>query len=154
MHVANARRVGLVFDDRYLTHNTGLGLYGEKVPYPYAEPVRHVSNPGLVGRAKHLLDLYGVTDQMVRIEPVVATDEQLLTYHTPEHLAHVKTLSDGYGGDSGAGAPMGQGGDRVARLAAGGTIAAVEAVLRGDVDTAWAQATRRALQELLAAPGA
>src|SRR5262245_20538402 len=138
MDVAAARRVGLVFDDRYLTHNTGVNLFGEETPYPYAEPVPHVSKPALLGRAKHLMDLDGVPDQMVRIDPVVATDEQLLTYHTPEHLAHVKTLSDGYGGDSGAGAPMGQGGDRVARLAAGGTIAAVNAVLRGDVDTAYA----------------
>jgi acetoin utilization deacetylase AcuC-like enzyme len=138
MDVAASRRVGLVFDDRYLTHNTGLDLFGEQTPYPYAEPVQHVSRPGLVGRAKHLMDLYGVTDLMVRIEPVIATDEQLLTYHTPEHLARVKTLSDGYGGDSGSGAPMGQGGDRVARLAAGGTIAAVDAVLRGEVDTAYA----------------
>jgi acetoin utilization deacetylase AcuC-like enzyme len=136
--VAVARRVGLVFDDRYLTHNTGLNLLGEARPYPYAEPVPHVSKPALVGRAKHLMDLYGVTDQMVRIDPTVATDEQLLTYHTPEHLARVKALSDGYGGDSGQGAPMGQGGDRVARLAAGGTIAAVDAVLRGDVDAAYA----------------
>jgi acetoin utilization deacetylase AcuC-like enzyme len=136
--VAVARRVGLVFDDRYLTHNTGLNLLGEARPYPYAEPVPHVSKPALVGRAKHLMDLYGVTDQMVRIDPTIATDEQLLTYHTPEHLARVKALSDGYGGDSGQGAPMGQGGDRVARLAAGGTIAAVDAVLRGDVDAAYA----------------
>ncbi|MCA9876263.1 MAG: class II histone deacetylase [Thermomicrobiales bacterium] len=136
--MADARRVGLVFDDRYLTHNTGLGLFGEQTPYPYAEPIPHVSKPALVGRAKHLMDLYGVTDQMVRIEPLVASDEQLLTYHTPEHLARVKALSDGLGGDSGQGAPMGQGGDRVARLAAGGTIAAVNAVLQGDVDTAYA----------------
>ena len=136
--MAAARRVGLVFDDRYLTHNTGLNLFGEETPYPYAEPIQHVSRPVLVGRAKHLLDLYGVTDQMVRVDPVIASDEQLLTYHTPKHLARVKALSDAHGGDSGAGAPMGQGGDRVARLAAGGTIAAVEAVLRGDVDAAYA----------------
>jgi acetoin utilization deacetylase AcuC-like enzyme len=108
MDVAAARRVGLVFDDRYLTHNTGLDLFGERTPYPYAEPVQHVSRPGLVGRAKHLMDLYGITDQMVRIEPAIASDDQLLTYHTPEHLARVKTLSDGSGGDSGSGAPWGR----------------------------------------------
>ena len=50
--MAAARRVGLVFDDRYLTHNTGLDLFGEQTPYPYAEPVQHVSRPGLVGTAK------------------------------------------------------------------------------------------------------
>lgn len=136
--MVGARRVGLVFDDRYLTHNTGIDLVGVTTPYPYAEPIQHISKPVLVGRAKHLLDLYGVTDEMVRIDPIIATDDHLLTYHTPEHLARVKALSDGIGGDSGSGAPMGQGGDRVARLAAGGTIAAVEAVVRGDVDAAYA----------------
>ena len=42
------------------------------------------------------------------------------------------------GGDTGAGAPIGRGGDRVARLAAGGTIAAVDAVMTGDIDAAYA----------------
>lgn len=132
------RRVGLVFDDRYLTHNTGLDLIEDVAPWPFAEPVPHVSNPALVGRAKHLLDLYRVADRMTRIAPILATDEQLTVYHTPDYVARVTAICEAGGGDTGSGAPIGVGGDRVARLAAGGTIAAVAAVMRGEVDAAYA----------------
>jgi acetoin utilization deacetylase AcuC-like enzyme len=136
--VARDRLVGLVFDDRYLTHNTGLGLIEDRRPYPFAEPIAHPSSPALVGRAKHLMDLFGITEEMRRIEPVLASDEQLTVYHTPEHIARVTEVAQGDGGDTGAGAPIGRGGDRVARLAAGGTIAAVDAVISGAVDAAYA----------------
>lgn len=136
--MSRERRVGLVFDDRYLTHNTGLHLIEETRAYPFAEPIAHPSSPALVGRAKHLLDLHGIADRMTRIEPLVATDEQLTVYHTPEYLARVAELSAGAGGDTGAGAPIGPGGDRVARLSAGGAIAAVDAVMTGAVDAAYA----------------
>lgn len=132
------RRVGLVFDDRYLTHNTGLDLIDRAAPYPFAELIAHPSSPILVGRAKHLMDLHGVAERMTRIPPIVASNEQLSLYHTPEYLARVADLSATTGGDTGEGAPIGQGGDRVARLAAGGTIAAVDAVMTGDVDAAYA----------------
>jgi acetoin utilization deacetylase AcuC-like enzyme len=132
------RRVGLVCDDRYLTHNTGLALIDDMEPYPFAEPVPHPSSPVLVGRAKHLIDLYGIGERMTRIAPVLATDEQLTVYHTPEYLARVAAISESSGGDTGAGAPLGRGGDTVARLAAGGTIAAVDAVMTDRVDAAYA----------------
>ena len=132
------RRVGLVFDDRYLTHNTGLDLIEDVAPWPFAEPVAHVSSPALVGRAKHLIDLFGVADRMRRIEPAVATDEQLTVYHTPEYIARVAAIAQTDGGDTGSGAPIGRGGDRVARLAAGGTLAAVDAVMSGEVASAYA----------------
>ena len=135
---ARQRRVGLVFDDRYLTHNTGLDLIEDTTVYPFAEPIPHVSRPALVGRAKHLMDLYGVAERMIRIDPVLASDQQLTVYHTPEHLARVAEIARTDGGDTGEGAPIGRGGDKVARLAAGGTIAAVDAVMGGDVDAAYA----------------
>ncbi|MBA3415024.1 MAG: class II histone deacetylase [Chloroflexia bacterium] len=132
--------VGLVFDDRYLQHDTGLWLYGaeERDPFPFAEPVPHPSSPVLVGRAKHLLDLFGIADRMERVEPIVVADEALLAYHTQGYLDRVAALSAGKGGDTGEGAPIGRGGDRIARLAAGGTLAAIEAVVTGRLRRAYA----------------
>ncbi len=129
--------VGLVFDDRFLTHNTGLGLIQDRDLYPFAEPVPHVSSPGLVGRAKHLMDLAGLTDQMMRLDAVPADDQALGSYHTRDYLERVAQLAK-TGGDAGEGAPLGPGGDRVARLAAGGTIAAVDAVMGDRVRAAYA----------------
>src|SRR5262245_12339404 len=74
--------VGLVFDDRFLTYNTGLGLIEYRDPFPFAEPIPHVSSPALVGRAKHLLDLHGLTDNLDRIPAYEADDEALGFYHT------------------------------------------------------------------------
>jgi acetoin utilization deacetylase AcuC-like enzyme len=131
------RGVGLVFDDRFLLHNTGLGLIENRHEHPFAEPVPHVSSPALVGRAKHLMDLAGLTDRMVRLDAFEAGDEALIAYHTPDYLAHVKELA-ATGGDAGEGAPLGRGGDRIARLAVGGVMAAVDAVMTGRVGSAYA----------------
>ncbi len=130
-------RVGLVFDDRFLTHNTGLWLIQDRELYPFADPVPHVSSPGLVGRAKHLMDLAGLTDQMVRLHAVPVDDQALLAYHTPDYLVRVAELAKA-GGDAGEGAPLGPGGDRVARLAAGAALAGVDAVMQDRVRAAYA----------------
>ncbi|MBA2278693.1 MAG: class II histone deacetylase [Chloroflexia bacterium] len=131
------RRVGLVFDDRYLSHSAGEWLINYRERYPFADPVPHISSPAIPARAKHLMDLYGISDAMTRIEPYEADDAALGAYHTPEHLARVATVAQA-GGDTGTGAPIGRGGDRVARLSAGGVLAAVDAVMRGDVGRAFA----------------
>jgi acetoin utilization deacetylase AcuC-like enzyme len=131
------RRVGLVFDDRYLAHNTGLFLIGYRDPYPFPEPIAHPSSPAIASRTKQLLDLFSYTDIMQRIPAIEATDEMLLAYHTPEYISRVRELGK-TGGDTGTGAPMGRGGDRIARLAAGGVVAAVDAVMAGDVHHAYA----------------
>jgi acetoin utilization deacetylase AcuC-like enzyme len=74
---------------------------------------------------------------MLPLEPGIADDDALLAYHRPEYLDRVREISR-TGGDAGAGAPLGPGGDLSARLAAGGTMAAVDAVLTGRCRAAYA----------------
>ncbi|MBX3070300.1 MAG: class II histone deacetylase [Thermomicrobiales bacterium] len=131
------QEIGLVFDERYLFHNPGLYLVLERDPYPFATPVPHYSSADQVGRAKHLMDLAGVTEKMVRIDPYEATDADLLAFHTPDYLKRVAEIAR-VGGDTGEGAPIGVGGDRIARLSAGGVMAAVDAVVTGAVNKAYA----------------
>ncbi len=135
--MTDARAVGLVFDDRYLTHNTGEYLIGYRTHYPFADPIPHPSSPAIAGRAKHLMDLYGISDAMTRITPCAADDEALLRSHTRRYLDHVHEC-DAVGGDTGIGAPIGRGGERIARLSAGGVMAAVDAVMTGEMNTAYA----------------
>jgi len=132
-----SRRVGLVFNQRYLTHNAGLALIGYRDPYPYADPVPHPSTPAILERARHLLDFFRLSDVMLNIEPELIGDGTLRLYHTPEYIQRVKDISK-TGGDTGTGAPMGQFGEPVARLSAGGVVAAVDAVMRGTVRHAYA----------------
>jgi acetoin utilization deacetylase AcuC-like enzyme len=135
--LATTKSVGLVFDDRYLAHDTGLSLIEDHLPYPFPTPVPHPSSPELVGRAKQLIDLAGVTDLMTRIAPYEASDQDLLRFHSKDYLDRLVKL-DKTGGDTGSGAPMGIGGLRVARLSTGGVMAAADAVMAGDVRQAYA----------------
>ena len=74
---------------------------------------------------------------MVRLPAYEAPDEALLAYHTRSYLDRIHEL-DQAGGDAGDGAPIGRGGERIARLAAGGAMAAVDAVMTGAVRSAYA----------------
>jgi acetoin utilization deacetylase AcuC-like enzyme len=82
--------VGLVFDDRFLNFNMGPALMERVVPYPFSQAETHPSNPLLVGRAKHLIDLYGVSDRMVRVAPFEADDAAILSVHTQRYLELVR----------------------------------------------------------------
>lgn len=137
MSVISSKTVGLVFDDRYLAHDTGLSLIDEHLPYPFPTPIPHASSPELVGRAKQLMDLAGVTDLMTRLSPYEATDQDLMRFHTKDYLDRLAKL-DRTGGDTGSGAPMGMGGLRIARLSTGGAMAATDAVATGAVRQAYA----------------
>ena len=132
-----SRRVGLVFNHRYLTHNPGQFLIGYREPYPFAEPVPHPSSARIASRTKHLLDLFGLSDAMLNIEPELIGDGALRQIHTAEYIQRVRDISRN-GGDAGTGAPIGAGGERIARLAAGGVVAAVDAVMRGAVHHTYA----------------
>ena len=125
------RKVGLVFDDRYLQHDSGEFLIEDRERHPFAEPIPHLSSPPILGRAKHLIDLYGMSRLMTRIATREATRDELETYHTAGHVQRVREVGK-QGGDTGVGAPIGRGGDVIARLGAGGVIAGVEAIFSGE----------------------
>ena len=54
------------------------------------------------------------------------------------YVERIRELSAGRGGDAGSEAPFGNGSFEIAELAAGGTITAIDAVLDGTVDNAYA----------------
>ena len=131
------RKVGLCFDDRYLQHDSGEHLIGYRERYPYAEPVPHLSSPAILSRAKHLIDLHELSKRMQPVASRQATDDELELYHTRSHVQKVREIGK-TGGDTGTGAPIGRGGDVIARLATGGVIECVNAVFDGDVHHALA----------------
>ena len=55
-----------------------------------------------------------------------------------DYVERIRELSQGHGGDAGSEAPFGNGSFEIACLAAGGTITAIDAVLGGTVDNAYA----------------
>lgn len=130
---------GYVWHELYGWHDTGT-YAGLLPPNLVSQPYQHFESPESKQRFHSLVEVSGLAQHLVRIEPMPATDEDILRVHTPEHLARIKAESAlPKGGDAGDGtSPFGQQGYEIAALAAGGSIAALNAVLDGTVTNAYA----------------
>jgi acetoin utilization deacetylase AcuC-like enzyme len=127
----------LVWHERMMWHDTGHGA-AELPSGGWLEPDRHPEHPGTKRRLKNLLDATGITRSLVVLEPRAATLEELCRVHERAYVERVARLSQGRGGDAGGETPFGNGSYEIACLAAGGTITAVDAVLDGVADNAYA----------------
>jgi acetoin utilization deacetylase AcuC-like enzyme len=138
---ARSRRTGLVWHERFMWHDTGasLGVISTGVgPFPgMFQPSIHAEHPETKRRLKNLLDARDITPELTPIEPFEADDEILLRFHDRAYIDRIGARSRGFGGDVGDSAPVGPGSDAIARLAVGGTIRALDAVVDGRVDNAY-----------------
>lgn len=132
-----ARRTGFVWSESYMWHSTGMGA--AFLPAGgWLEPEEHVERPAPKRRLHNLLAASGVRDELTDVSPRPASDLELTRIHGADHVELVERVSAGGGGEVGEEAPIGAGGAAIARLAAGGCIAAVEAVAAGEADNAFA----------------
>ena len=134
-----SHRTALVWDERYLWHHPGGGAgplahgaalvepgdFGEEGPHPRR-------------RLRSLIEVSGLIDALVPVDARPASRAELERAHTSEYVSRVRALSATGGGDAGDGTPFGHNGYDIAALAAGGCIAAVDAVMDGRVDNAYA----------------
>ncbi|MEO5633542.1 class II histone deacetylase [Gaiella sp.] len=132
-----APSTALVWHERMMWHDTGSGA-SELPAGGWLEPGEHSENPATKRRFKNLLDATGLTDELLLLRPTPASHEALTRVHPDEYLTRIKDLSSGRGGDAGSESPFGNGSYEIAQLAAGGTIAAIDAVLDGTVANAYA----------------
>jgi acetoin utilization deacetylase AcuC-like enzyme len=131
--------VGLVYSGQFLQHNTNpyrLPISGS--PLPFVEMVDHPSNPRLVERTLKLLDMSSISNHLLRVSPYSAPIEAITTYHALDYVEAVEELCLRGGGDAGQGAPVGPDSYGVALLAAGGAMAAVDTVMTGAAQYAYA----------------
>jgi acetoin utilization deacetylase AcuC-like enzyme len=131
-------RTGLVWDERYMWHDPGAGAAVERAGGWIEPGMLMDETPATKRRLRNLVDAAGLLPHLVPIAPRPATVEELLRFHTPEYVERVRTMSEANGGSVGFDAWVGRGSYEIALLSAGGTIAAIDAVLDGDVDTAYA----------------
>jgi acetoin utilization deacetylase AcuC-like enzyme len=88
-------------------------------------------------RLKNLMDVTGLSDDLdLRTAPEASRDT-LLRVHPASYLDAFKTMSGNGGGELGRRTPFAQGGYEIAALSAGLAVAAVDAVLRGEVENAY-----------------
>jgi acetoin utilization deacetylase AcuC-like enzyme len=95
-------------------------------------------NPETKRRLKNLMDVTGLTGELDAQGAAPAEWADLLRVHPEPYLQEFKRLSDAGGGELGLRTPFGAGGFQIAALSAGLSVAAVDAVLTGALDNAYA----------------
>lgn len=95
-------------------------------------------SPETKRRLKNLMDVTGLTRDLVVQSAEMASRADLLRVHPAAYLDRFQEVSDAGGGELGHHAPFAQGGYDVAALSAGLAKAAVASVLTGTHETAYA----------------
>ncbi|MFN0193261.1 MAG: class II histone deacetylase [Aestuariivirga sp.] len=128
---------GFVFHELYMWHNTW--NWNQLFPPSLTvQPGEHAENPETKRRIRNLLEVSGLLDHLVPIKARPATEDEIARVHTREHIARIKSLSGENGGDASLLTPFGKGSFEIALFAAGGTMAALDAIVRGKVKNAYA----------------
>lgn len=129
---------GIVWDERYMWYDFGSFAGAFSGSASYVQPGTPVENPESKRRILGLLEASGLLKQLTMISPQPISTEELALVHDPDYIRRVQETSAQQGGYAGPGAPLPAGGYEIAALAAGGTKAAIDAVLSGQVDNAYA----------------
>ena len=124
---------GFVWDERFAWHQQGIMPLG-----PDAEPFPGPDTPETKRRIYSLVQTSGLARKLTQLHPRMATDAELCRLHDPAYVERVKRVSAADGGSVGESVSIGEGGFEIAALAAGGCLEAVDAVLEGRCDNAYA----------------
>lgn len=130
------RKTGLVWHEIYMWHDTGT-YCGAAKPNAFLEPAIHYENPGPKRRIRNLLEVSGLMDKLHRVDAVPVSREDLARIHSDNYLDRIESMR-GMGGEVDAETPLGIASVDIAQKSAGGAIAAVKAVISGEVDNAYA----------------
>jgi acetoin utilization deacetylase AcuC-like enzyme len=130
---------GYVWKERYAWHDTGTWAGAAPSGGP-AQPYMHFESPDSKARLAGLVEVSGLGEHLTRLDVEPAAEDTLLLVHPREYVDHIKQLSASpQGGDAGDGlSPFGTGSYEIALLAVGGVIAAMDAVVAGEVSNAYA----------------
>jgi acetoin utilization deacetylase AcuC-like enzyme len=133
-------RTGFYWDERCFWH--GGGNYAFTLPIGgLVQPLAAgglPENPETKRRLKNLMDITGLSKDLVMRGGPEASFEDLARVHPETFLRKFKEMSDSGGGELGLRTPFAQGGYEIAALSAGLSKAALYSVLNGEVDNAYA----------------
>ncbi|KPJ53229.1 histone deacetylase [candidate division TA06 bacterium DG_24] len=116
-------RTGLVYHPSYLSHIAGPGH--PECPERLESVMSHLGECGLLGRLQ-------------TIEPTEADIEWIETIHSHEHVERIRRSAESTVAFLDADTGISRDSYHVARLAVGGVLAAVDAVMHGMIDNAFA----------------
>jgi acetoin utilization deacetylase AcuC-like enzyme/formylglycine-generating enzyme required for sulfatase activity len=125
-HTANYRptsNTGLVYDDIYLEHKTGPG---------------HPERPERLRVIKRRLEESNLLGQLTLVKPRKASLDWITSVHRPDYVERVKrSCEDGVGWVDSPDAMASDESYEVALIAVGGVLAAVDAVVAGEINNAF-----------------
>ena len=130
---------GYVWEELYGWHNTG-NWAGAAPAGLNAQPYEHFENAASKIRLASAIEVSGLGKHLTRLPVIPATVEQITLVHDENYVKRIQRDSaTPFGGDAGDGlSPFGTGSYEIALLAAGGAIAAFDAVATGVVKNAYA----------------
>lgn len=103
----------------------------------WLEPTEHWENSATKRRFHNLIVISELIHQLKPIRARQATEQEITTVHDKTYHDKVKELSDKEGGCVGEQATFARGGYEIATLSAGGVLAAMDAILSGEVKNAY-----------------
>ena len=133
----SAAGTGFVWHERYAWHDIGT-VTAHFPSGGWLQPDVQGEHPEGKRRLRNLLDVSGLLDQLVELPARLASEEELERLHAPAYIHRIRELAAAGGGDAGEMSPFGRDSYEVARLAVGGCLEAVEAVVGGRVRNAYA----------------
>ena len=128
---------GFVWHERYAWHDAR-GLLDTFDRTALFEPEPSLETGTTKRRLRNLIDAGGLLQSLVEIEPRPAADDELARVHARGYVDRIREASSDLGGDAGGSTPFGRWTYEIAALAAGGCLAAVDAVLEERVENAYA----------------
>ncbi|BCA29983.1 class II histone deacetylase [Metapseudomonas otitidis] len=135
-----SRRTAFLSDEHCFWHSAGMRALtlpvGGWVQPPAA--AGFAESPETKRRLKNLVEVSGLAEHLQMGSAAPATEADLLRIHPAHYLERFRQLSDAGGGELGPEAPVGPGSYGIALRSAGLAIEAVDRVLRGEADNAYA----------------
>ena len=130
---------GYVWEEIYGWHNTGNSA-GAVPAGLNAQPYQHFESAESKVRLASAIEVSGLSKKLKRIPAFQASVEDITLVHKKDYIDLIKQKSASpFGGDAGDGlSPFGTGSYEIALWAAGGAIAAMKAVVSGEVSNAYA----------------
>jgi acetoin utilization deacetylase AcuC-like enzyme len=115
-------KAGFVYDPIYLKHDTG----------------QHVENAGRLEAIISHLEQTGLRQQLTPLKPRAASIAEISQVHDKQYISHIKEVAQKGGGWLDADTVMSAESYQAAIYAAGGVIKATDAVMKGEVGSAFA----------------
>jgi acetoin utilization deacetylase AcuC-like enzyme len=128
---------GFVCEERYFWHDNGSAVL-DMPSGGLLQPGLHIESPESKRRLRNLLEVSGLLEKLARLPASMATEEDILRFHTPGYVDRLRETSSRPGGtpfdDT---SYVSHGSYEIAQLSAGGVIAGISRVLEGRVRNAY-----------------